>query len=189
MQAISPNGFSLIRKFCFCFRICIRPFQALPLIHRAYSCFLLFSCSLVISCFLIKAYGEVHVDIRGSSHFCTGKFTKTYGEVHISVRGSSSAAARFQLVGGGYLYGEVHICVRVSRTPPCQHGRLWRCVRGSSHLWIGVAGLGRQPLYGEVHLAELSHPTLGRVVHEQGARCTIYPDTPIGRFNPYPWPQ
>jgi len=54
--------------------------------------------SLVISCFLIKAYGEVHVDIRGSSHSCTGKFTDPYGEVHIPVRGSSPGFHGFPML-------------------------------------------------------------------------------------------
>jgi hypothetical protein len=47
---------------------------------------LLLSCNLLLP---IKEYGEVHVEIRGSSHLCTGKFTSPYGEVHIYVRGSS----------------------------------------------------------------------------------------------------
>jgi hypothetical protein len=56
---------------------------------------LLFSC---ISCNLllpIKEYGEVHVEIRGSSHVCTGKCSDLYGEVHILRTGKFTSDHRF----------------------------------------------------------------------------------------------
>jgi hypothetical protein len=56
---------------------------------------LLFSC---ISCNLllpIKEYGEVHVEIRGSSHVCTGKCSELYGEVHTLRTGKFISDHRF----------------------------------------------------------------------------------------------
>jgi hypothetical protein len=69
------------------------------LLHIFHSQRLLFLyCSLVISCNLllpIKQYGEVHVEIRGSSHACTGKYSDPYGEVHILRTGKFISDHRF----------------------------------------------------------------------------------------------
>jgi hypothetical protein len=43
---------------------------------------LLFSCTSCNLLLPIKQYGEVHVEIRGSSQGCTWKFTFAYVEVH-----------------------------------------------------------------------------------------------------------
>jgi hypothetical protein len=43
----------------------------------------------------IKQYGEVHVEIRGSSHVCTGKCSDLYGEVHILRTGKFLSEDRF----------------------------------------------------------------------------------------------
>jgi hypothetical protein len=69
---------------------------------------LLFSC---ISCNLllpIKEYGEVHVEIRGSSHVCTGKCSDLYGEVHILRTGKFILDHRFPKPPFAKTYGEVH---------------------------------------------------------------------------------
>jgi len=53
---------------------------------------LFLSCSLMLSCILlllIKAYVEVHMEIRGGTPFPTWKYTFTYVEVHFSLHGGT----------------------------------------------------------------------------------------------------
>ena len=50
------------------------------------------SCNLLLP---IKEYGEVHVEIRGSSHDCTGKCSDSYREVHICRTGKFTPNLRF----------------------------------------------------------------------------------------------
>ncbi len=51
------------------------------------------SCNLLLP---IKQYGEVHVEIRGSSQVRTGKFTQVYGEVHMLRTGKFTTLLGFQ---------------------------------------------------------------------------------------------
>ena len=50
------------------------------------------SCNLLLP---IKGYGEVHVEIRGSSRVCTGKCSTSYGEVHTWRTGKFTQNLRF----------------------------------------------------------------------------------------------
>ena len=57
--------------------------------------FLLILCSSCNLLLPIKQYGEVPVEIRGSSHVCTGKCSNPYGEVHILRTGKFTSFRRF----------------------------------------------------------------------------------------------
>ena len=103
---------------------------------------MILSCSSCISCYLllpIKEYGEVLVEIRGSSHACTGKFTCLYGEVHKERTGKCGAVLDLQQPLCGKAYREVH------RDNPC-----------------GFRSVNSMLLYGEVHTFERGWLAAGR---------------------------
>ncbi len=92
------------------------------------------SCNLLLP---IKQYGEVHVEIRGSSQVCTGKFTRGYGEVHILRTGKFTPFSSFPAAKIAKSYREVHLRSSVEpslcRTGEFTEVRLRLAVPGSSY--------------------------------------------------------
>ncbi len=126
VQVTTPSPFTLLGVFVFGFVPCTRSLQTPPLSAAPTLAVLLFSCPLVISCFLIKAYGEVRVDIRESSHLCTGKFTRAYGEVHRLWRVFSWSVEDI-------CTGKCTLASRYAAHLPAGMDQLWRSVRGSAY--------------------------------------------------------
>jgi hypothetical protein len=79
------------------------------------------SCNLLLP---IKGYGEVHVEIRGSSHDCTGKCSDSYGEVHTRRTGKFTPNLRFP---------QRILQKRTAKFIPNHPLVLFHGVRGSSH--------------------------------------------------------
>ena len=96
-----------LEGFCRCFWLS-KWFEACTVSTEPTPAFLLISC---ISCNLllpIKRYGEVLVEIRGSSHSGTGKFSCLYGEIHILRTGKFTPVPSFSAGKNSKAYGEVH---------------------------------------------------------------------------------
>ena len=146
------------------------------------------SCNLLLP---IKQYGEVHVEIRGSSQVRTGKFTHVYGEVHMLRTGKFTSLLAFQQqksqkrTGKFTQYAHQIPPAIVRGSSPCTSPHANATVRGSSQQ--RTSG----PLYGEVHmetlppvrgssLAEAPHTSFRGVIEQEGLSRLINPDAGIG---------
>ena len=146
------------------------------------------SCNLLLP---IKQYGEVHVEIRGSSQVRTGKFTQVYGEVHMPRTGKFTSLLAFQQptsqkrTGKFTQYAHQIPPAIVRGSSPCTRPYANTIVRAVHRSEPKARCTGKftwrnLPAVRGSSLAEAPHTSFRGVIEQEGLSRLINPDAGIG---------